>query len=457
VYPDLDGSDGEAFARWAWVFGVPEMSIPARFLPPRPDGGELVSAQAGRQERRRRMPELPRGPRPDLSMKVTGLMRGTLGLGEAARGYVEALAAANIPVSTSTVDVREFVQLGDVPDEGYARVDYADRDGATSAGFNLVCINADELPRLAQSLGEDFFLERPTIGVWGWETDHVPERWRGAFGLLDEIWVYSSYVAENLGRAAPIPVRRIPPPVSAPDPGHTPLDLGIPSGFRFLFMFDFFSTIQRKNPVGLIDAFRNAFEPGEGPQLVVKTINGVHRSQALEEVLWAARGRSDVHVIDRSLSARERDALLVGADCYVSLHRSEGFGLTLAECMALGKPVIGTAFSATTDFMTDENSYPVPYELTRVGADCEIYPAEGTWAEPDIAEASRIMRAVVERPDEAREKGEIARRDIERLYAPAVVGEMIRERLEEIRGLWPASGPATDRVESPQHRKQRAT
>jgi glycosyltransferase involved in cell wall biosynthesis len=124
--------------------------------------------------------------------------------------------------------------------------------------------------------------------------------------------------------------------------------------------------------------------------------------------------------------------------------------------MALGKPVIGTAFSATTDFMTDENSYPVPYELTRVGADCEIYPAEGTWAEPDIAEASRLMRAVVERPDEAREKGEIARRDIERLYAPATVGEMIRERLEEIRGLWPASGPATDRVEGAQHRKQRA-
>ena len=217
VYPDLDGSHGEAFARWAWVFGVPEMSIPARFLPPRPDGGELVSAQARRQERRR--PELPRGPTPDLSMKVTGLMRGTLGLGEAARGYVEALAAANIPVSTSTVDVREFVQLGDAPDEGYARVDYTDRDGASSAGFNLVCINADELPRLAQSLGEDFFLERPTIGVWGWETDHVPERWRGAFGLLDEIWVYSSYVAENLGRAAPIPVRRIPPPGVGSGPG----------------------------------------------------------------------------------------------------------------------------------------------------------------------------------------------------------------------------------------------
>src|SRR5207249_3990322 len=124
---------------------------------------------------------------------------------------------------------------------------------------------------------------------------------------------------------------------------------------QFLFMFDFFSTVQRKNPVGLIEAFCRAFEPGEGPQLVLKTINGIRRPHALEEVLWAARGRPDIHVLDRSLTARERDALVTSCNCYVSLHRSEGFGLPLAECMALGKPVIGTAFSGMTDFMTEAN------------------------------------------------------------------------------------------------------
>jgi glycosyltransferase involved in cell wall biosynthesis len=169
---------------------------------------------------------------------------------------------------------------------------------------------------------------------------------------------------------------------------------------------------------------------------VVKTINGVHRPQALEEVLWAARGRGDIHVIDRSLSARERDALVAGCDCYVSLHRSEGFGLTLAECMALGKPVIGTAYSGTTDFMTQDNSYPVPYELTRVGADCEIYPAEGTWADPDHEAAAAAMRRVVEQPDEAQKKGELARRRIEELYSAQAIGATIRARLEELAGLW---------------------
>jgi hypothetical protein len=434
VYPDLDGPDGDGFMGWAFEFGVEEMGIPERFLPTESTPRLRDPSRAAGIVSRR--PALPRGRRPDLSVNVTGLFTGTLGLGEAARGYVRALQAVKIPVSTTTVDVGQFVKVGETPHEGYARVDYADVGAGGSHDFKLVCINPDELPRFAESVGEEFFSGGPIIGVWAWETDHVPQRWSNAFGLVDEIWVYSTYVAENLARAAPVGVHRVPPPVVPPSPGGIALDLGVPGGFQFLFMFDFFSTIQRKNPVGLITAFRSAFEPGEGPQLVVKTINGAHRPRALEEVFWAARGRPDVHVIDRSLSARERDALVSGCDCYVSLHRSEGFGLTLAECMALGKPVIGTAFSATTDFMNEENSYPVAYEMTRVGADCEIYPSEGTWAEPDVAEAAALMRRVIERPEEAREKGERARADIARLYSPRTIGELARRRLNEIRGIW---------------------
>jgi glycosyltransferase involved in cell wall biosynthesis len=107
--------------------------------------------------------------------------------------------------------------------------------------------------------------------------------------------------------------------------------------------------------------------------------------------------------------------------------------------MALGKPVIATAFSGTLDFMNEQNSYLVPYELTRVGADCEIYPAEGTWAEPDLEAAARMMRAVVERREETRGKAQQARADIERLYSPRAIGELIRSRLEEITAVWPAT------------------
>jgi glycosyltransferase involved in cell wall biosynthesis len=365
------------------------------------------------------------------------MMRGTLGLGEAARGYTRALDAAGIPVSTTSIDVHALVENPAlVADDGYGLVDFSERAHGGEAGFEVVCINADELPRFAAKLGADAFRERVTIGVWGWETDRIPDRWKLAYPLVDEVWVYSRYVADNLARVAPVPVRVVPPPVIAPDPGDARLELGVPPGFRFMFMFDFLSTIQRKNPVGLIEAFRTAFAPGEGPRLVIKTINGRHRFAALEEVRWAARGRSDIHVIDRSLSARERDALLVQCDCYVSLHRSEGFGLTLAECMALAKPVIGTDFSGTTDFLTAENAYPVASTTTRVGADCEIYPADGTWAEPDLEAAARAMRRVIEEPEESRTKAERARADIERLYSPAAVGARAREALEELRARW---------------------
>ena len=152
----------------------------------------------------------------------------------------------------------------------------------------------------------------------------------------------------------------------------------MPAGFRFLFMFDFFSTTSRKNPVGLVARVpAGVRRRARGRSWSSRRSTACTVREALEELLWAARGRPDVHVVDRSLSARERDALVAGCDCYVSLHRSEGFGLTIAECMALGKPVIATAFSAPTDFMTEENSYPVPYELTRVGADCADLPGRG--------------------------------------------------------------------------------
>ena len=221
VYPDLDGSDGEGFARLGMGLrrardGHPG-AVPAAATR-RASRARLRAGQAARAPQAGRCPAVRR---PDLSMNVTGLLTGTLGLGEAARGYVR---GARRPRTSRSRPRRstcgEFVQLGDVPHEGYARVDYADRDGAASAGFNLVCINADELPRFARVGRRGVLLERPAIGVWGWETDHVPERWREAFGLLDEIWVYSE-LRRREPRHAPRRSRcgAFRRPCRAPDPG----------------------------------------------------------------------------------------------------------------------------------------------------------------------------------------------------------------------------------------------
>ncbi len=161
--------------------------------------------------------------------------------------------------------------------------------------------------------------------------------------------------------------------------------LGLPDGFLFLFVFDFNSVEKRKNPRGLIDAYLRAFpEPSEGTGLVLKTVNGERHPHAFSELLAAAGDRSDIIVMDRYLSAADRDALVASCDCYVSLHRSEGFGLTVAEAMLLGKPVIATAYGGVTDFVTEETAFPVRYERVLVGDGAAPYAPDESWAEPDL-------------------------------------------------------------------------
>jgi hypothetical protein len=433
AYPDLDGADGAGYVAWCSSFGRSEMGLAERFLSsPAPaskptalavesqGAGGSVPARSG----------VPAVPADVPAVRVTGYLRHSLGLGAAARGYAEALAATGVPVSTSSVPLHHL-ELPDELSSGYGLHSFDDLLHEGRHGFELVAVNADELPDLVKRLGPGYF-EGPRIGIWGWETNAIPARWADAFSLVDEIWVYSRFMAENMGAVAPVPVLAMPPPVHLMEGAVRPVRLGVPEGFTFLFVFDYLSTIQRKNPVGLIEAFKRAFAPAEGPRLLIKTINGPLRPLAEEELLWAAGERPDVHLIDRSLSSGELTGLMAACDCYVSLHRSEGFGLTMAEAMAMGKPVIATGYSGNVDFMDDANSFLVDWRLGRVGPECEIYPPEGEWAEPDLEHAARLMRSVYEDPAQAALVGERARADVAARLSSRVTGERMRKRLEEL-------------------------
>jgi hypothetical protein len=154
---------------------------------------------------------------------------------------------------------------------------------------------------------------------------------------------------------APVPV-----PIFDSTPGCDRTQLDLPTDrFVFLFMFDFFSVCERKNPLGLIDAYRAAFGPDDGTVLVVKSINGARREHDLAAVRAAAQGRTDIFVRDEYLTPDRHAALLAACDAYVSLHRAEGLGLTMAEAMALGKPVIATGYSGNLDFMDDDVAFLV--------------------------------------------------------------------------------------------------
>ncbi|MGI8731121.1 MAG: methyltransferase domain-containing protein [Solirubrobacteraceae bacterium] len=368
-----------------------------------------------------------------LGVNAVGYLRGGLGLGQAARLYVQALHAAGVPVRTTTLDVSLPEVVG--PDGRRAQVKTTDFEDVHVDGdlpFNLICVNAPELPAFHAQLGAEFFEGRYTIGVWAWEVAVVPSSWDRAFALVDEIWVYSSYVERILSRASPVPVVRMPLPIVAPPAASDLTSLQLGAAFTFLFLFDFYSTLARKNPDGLVAAFTRAFEPGEGPQLVLKSHNGDYKPERLAQLVDTIGDRLDIRVIDRYLADSEMAALMARADCYVSLHRAEGFGLTLGEAMALGKPVIATGFSANLDFMTEENSYLVRHSETAVGPEGENYPAHGTWAEPDLEHAAELMRHVWEQREEARERGARGRRDIARDFSLEAVGEQARERLRRL-------------------------
>lgn len=444
AYPDLDGPDGAEYVAWCWAFGRDELGIPERFMPARPGHapeGAPASARAATPQTPAGIAPLERRPSlavhepatgDALAVRVTGYLGHTLGLGAAARGYVQALGAAGVPVSTVSVPLHHLELPVELAAE-YGRHGFEDLVHEGAHGFEIVAVNAEELPDLVKRLGDDYF-DGPRIGIWGWETNTIPPRWRRAFALVDEIWVYSRFMAENIGAVAPVPVIALPPPVQPPPDPPESLRLGVPEGFLFLFVFDYLSTVQRKNPVGLIEAFRLAFAPGEGPQLLIKTINAPLRPLAEEEVLWAAHGRDDIHVIDRSLTGQQLHALMAACDCYVSLHRSEGFGLTMAEAMAIGKPVIGTGYSGNVDFMNADNSYLVDFTISRVGPDCEIYPPEGEWADPSVEHAAQLMRTVHDEPQEAAQRGARAAQDIAATLSPKATGAAMRRRLQELAG-----------------------
>jgi hypothetical protein len=220
------------------------------------------------------------------------------------------------------------------------------------------------------------------------------------------------------------------PPVQA----RSRADLGLPAEkFLFLSSFDYLSVFKRKNPLAVVTAFTRAFGPGEGAGLIIKCINHERDPGAHAELRAAAAMHPDVQVIDRYLSPFDNSSLAASCDCYVSLHRAEGFGLGPAEAMWLGKPVIATAYSGNLDFMTASNSLLVDYRMVAIGAGADPYPADAHWAEPDLQHAAMLMRGLFDNPERARQLGAIAAADIRRTHSPAAAGEIMRRRLEAIR------------------------
>ena len=414
AYPEPLGADAAGFRDWYLLYGRDELDLPTALVPY--DARVYHAADASRA---------PLDVAPGR-VNVAGYFRAELGIGVAARSILSALDAAGIPFNTISFDAtanRQNYPFADLVDENRA------------ADINIVCINPDQLSVFAEQTGPALRHGRYTIGVWFWEVEDFPKQFHGAFNYVDEIWVASTFMHQTFLKVSPKPVFKFQLPVLVPqvDPALSRADLGLPDKFIFLFSFDFLSVLERKNPLGLIKAFTTAFSNGEAPTLVIKTINGDKRTLEMEKLRYAIRGRSDVILMDGYLSQIENNTLTALSDCYVSLHRSEGFGLTMAEAMALGKPTVATAYSGNLDFMTAENSYLCAATRSEVGPEREPYPADSHWSEPGVAAAAALLRHVYGHPEEARARGRRAADDVLSVHSAAAAGAIMNQRLATIR------------------------
>lgn len=362
-------------------------------------------------------------PRRSRGVNVIGYLEAELGLGEIARKLVAATERAGIPTSTITC-------RGTIHRQEYR---FHERGAGALYDTNIICINADKLPKLHAELGVTQFAGRYSIGVWFWEIAHFPATMHPALDLVDELWVASDFVRESISAATRKPVLVVPIPLEPQPPALLSReDIDLPEGFLYLFSFDYFSIFERKNPIGVVEAFKRAFAPGAGPSLLIRSINGDHHTTAREILNGSAVGRADIRIVDGYVSPAERDALMAACDCYVSLHRSEGLGLTMAEAMAFGKPVIATGYSGNLTFMDERNSYLVRYGMTTVPRNCDPYTPGVEWADPDLDHAAELMRHVYDHPQEAHSVGQQASRDLRERHSLDRTAQFVAERLQQI-------------------------
>lgn len=362
-------------------------------------------------------------------MNVVGFLTAELGIGESARCMVRAADAAAVPTALVALKLNCKNPLGDTTFAARLQED-------NPHGVNVFHIDPPVARDIDHHHGAAFCRDRYNVGYFAWELPEFPDSWTASFDYFDEVWCPSDFVRESMALKAPFPVLTMPHAIGferpAADKAALRARLGLPQGrFLFLCLFDLNSYSERKNPRGALEAFRRSGLAGAA-SLVVKVHNAQGNPQdfaALKELVADLPGTV---LISHTLPRAEVYALEAACDCFVSLHRSEGFGFAIAESMYLGRPVIATHWSAPAEYLNAENGYPVRYTLASLAENHGPYTRGSTWAQPDVAHAAELMRRVVSDPGEAAVIAEAGRRTIEERFSPAAIGARYRRRLETI-------------------------
>jgi len=374
----------------------------------------------------------------DTSIGVTliGDLHGDYGHSQVSRSLVSAMREAGIALSYI-----EFAY-----DTSSRTTPFDDPPHGAHYPIQLFVCNAPQVLEAQNRFGADFFKGKYNIGYWFYELPRLPDDWLPAFDLLDEVWVSTRFVHDLTVQSSSIPVYVLPPPIEVSHVG-TFSRRDFPgwdeNRFTFLFSFSVLASSARKNPFGVIEAFRKAcvnLEPSQLPMLILKAHFLLDYPQ-LHHALTDAIAGLPVLLITENMSREKTDALIRLSDAYISLHRSEGLGLGIAEALSFGKPVIATNWSGNVDFMSSEHCYPVNFQIIPISDDHHKFqeshkvlyvPGTNHWAEPDIDHAAERIKEVLLNPNEAALRGMQAARFMASHFNRYKRGAALRTRLESI-------------------------
>ena len=330
---------------------------------------------------------------------VAGELSRASGLGEGARLILRGLQHAGVP--NWKIDIGNLLPAHT---EDFPVVSEVPPPGAPL----LLHVNGPLLPLVMLRLPRSLVRGRIIIGYWLWELPAVPPDWHAATRFVHEVWVPSDFIARAVEPALPGRVRVVPFPLAIARPEPAPLDrtaFGLPSdAIVVLVSFNLASSFERKNPLATIAAFRAAFGDRSDRLLLLKVGNREHAPDDFSRIVDAVGSAPNIRLETRTFPAPDLHALTAASDIVLSLHRSEGFGLVLAEAMLLRKPVIATGWSGNMTFMDAESSALVDYRLVPARDPRQVY-AGADWAEPEQASAVAHLRRLADDAAERRALG----------------------------------------------------
>lgn len=348
---------------------------------------------------------------------VSGFIHGTKGVSRAARLTIEGLRAADMPLTAH--DLEALFTSGDAT---------ANLPVAQPGGVWLMHVNAPEAIAAMSRISSASWLGRYRIGYWAYELPRAPQQWVKAAEAFHEIWAPSQFVADALTNSGVRkPVRVMPHPVVLGPPpfAHNPNS----GDFIVLAMGDLRSSATRKNLIGAINIYKRAFpELAPSRQLILKVQSDDAHPEFLRAALAAAQGRGDIVFRTGSLNDTEIAQLVAAASVVLSPHRSEGFGLTLAEAFLSGVPALATGWSGNVDFMAQTPELLIRHMMTPVRDAAGIYRAAGLqWAEPDVGDAADKLLTLFQSQELRRllaERGRAAVQDQLKAWSREALDEM---------------------------------